>query len=128
MASFSSDTTQRLDAAFSYPFAEPLTAFLSSSRIIAAACVGVTHRHVKADGFGQFQDGHRVCTSDICSVSRVGSFWCVRTLSGSLYVIVTFCDEGGEASLDTFLSFTTAGLTRHLIAITDHNWRPAEHA
>lgn len=110
MSNLSRETAQQLAAAFEYPFGEPVTAFLTNAQIIAAACVGVTHRHVRADVAGQFQDGHRIRTSDIREVSRIGLFWCVHTLSGSLYVIVTFNEVGGEASLDAYLKLLNNGI------------------
>ena len=96
--------------AFTHQFDEPVTAFLTRVQIIAASCVGETHRHVRADSRGQFQDGHRIRTSDIRAAFRVGPFWCVRTFSGSLYVLVTFHDEGGEASFDEFLQLYGGGI------------------
>jgi hypothetical protein len=101
---------KQLALAYSHPFGEPVTAFLTRVQIISASCVGVTHRHVKADSRGQFQDGHRIRTSDIGSVFSVGPFWCVRTVSESLYVLVTFHEEGGKASLDEFLHLHDAGI------------------
>lgn len=99
-----------LKLAFNHPFDEPVTAFLTRVQIIAASCVGVTYRHVRADSRGQFRDGHRIRTSDIRSVFQVRPFWCVRTFSGSLYVLVTFHEEGGEGSLDEFLKLHGAGI------------------
>lgn len=101
---------KQLEVAFAYPFDEPVTAFLTRVQVIAASCIGVTHRHVRADSRGQFQDGHRIRTSDIRSVFQVRPFWCVRTFSGSLYVLVTFHEEGGEGSLDEFLKLHGAGI------------------
>lgn len=101
---------KQLELAYTYPFDEPVTAFLTRVQVIAASCIGVTHRHVRADSRGQFQDGHRIRTSDIRAAFLVGPFWCVRTFSGSLYVVVTFHVEGGEASLDKFLKLHGAGI------------------
>lgn len=110
MSRFLPDVDHQLEAAFQYPFAEPVTAFLTHAQIVAVSCVGVTYRHVRANVLGQFQDGHRIRTSDIRSVAQEGPFWCVRTLSGSLYVIVTFNQEGGKASLDAFLQLHGGGI------------------
>lgn len=101
---------KQLEVAFAYPFDEPVTAFLTRVQIIAASCVGVTYRHVRADSRGQFRDGHRIRTSDIRSVFQVRPFWCVRTFSGSLYVLVTFHEDGGEGSLDEFLQLYDGGI------------------
>lgn len=106
----SANELKQLEVAFAYPFDEPITAFLTRVQVIAASCIGVTHRHVRADSRGQFQDGHRIRTSDVRAAFLVGPFWCLRTFSGSLYVVVTFHMEFGEASLDEFLKLHGAGI------------------
>lgn len=110
--SFGPSATERkqLELAFAYPFDEPVTAFLSRVLIISASCLGVTHRHVRADSRGQFKDGHWIRTSDIGSVLQVGGFWCLRTVTGSFYVLATFSEDGGKASLDQFLQSYGAGI------------------
>lgn len=101
---------KKLEVAFAYPFGEPVTAFLTRAQIISASCLGVTHRHVRADSRGLFQDGHRIVTSDIRSAYQVGAYWCLRTVTGSLYVVVAFSDGVGKASLDEFLLLSGAGI------------------
>lgn len=94
---------QRLATAFTLPFVEPVTAFLSSVLVDANTCLAVCHRHVRADGYGLFQDGHRIRTSEIRRVTEAGPVWCVSTATGSLYVIVTFHQDGGKASFDALV-------------------------
>lgn len=106
----SASEVKELKEAFAYPFDEPVTAFLTRARIISASCLGVTHRHVRADPTGRFQDGHRIRTSDIRSAFQVGPFWCLRTVSGSFYVIATFNQDDGKASLDAFLQLCGGGI------------------
>lgn len=110
MSANTSDASERLQEAIAYPFDEPVTAYLTEALLVAGCCVGVTHRHRKADMFGRFADGHRIRTSDVKRAERRGPFWVLHTESGSLYVIVTFHSDGGEQSLDIFLRLHQAGI------------------
>jgi hypothetical protein len=100
----------RLSQAFDYQFCEPVTAYLTNARIASYCCVGVMHRHIKADSSGRFQDGHRVRTSDILQAEKHGAFWVLHTLSGSFYVIVSFDPHGGRQSLQAFLKLHQQGV------------------
>lgn len=99
-----------LAEAFDYPFGEPVTAYLTDAVIVSCCGFGVMHRHVKAESSGRFQDGHRVRTSDILQAEQHGSFWALRTLSGSFYVIVSFHPRGGRQSLQAFLNLRAQGV------------------
>lgn len=96
-----------LAEAFDYPFGEPVTA----DAVIVSCCgFGAMHRHVKAESSGRFQDGHRLRTSDILQAEQHGSYWALRTLSGSFYVIVSFHVQGGWQSLQMFLKLREQGV------------------
>lgn len=101
---------RRLAEALNYRFGEPVTAYLTNAKIVSCCCIGVMHRHIKADLSGRFQDGHRVRTSDIRQAIQHGAFWVLRTLSGSFYVIASFHPQGGRQSLQTFLKLHTQGV------------------
>lgn len=100
---------KKLAKAIQYPFNEPVTAYFTSAIITACCCVGVVHRHVRADKSGRFQNGTRLRTSDIVRAEKRGSYWMLYTASGSLYVIVTFHPQGGYQSLATFLQMLSKG-------------------
>lgn len=99
-----------LAEAFDCPFGEPVTAYLTDAVIVSCCGFGVMHRHVKAESSGRFQDGHRLRTSYILQAEQHGSFWVLRTLSGSFYVIVTFHPQGGWQSLHEFLKLRELGV------------------
>lgn len=101
---------RRLNSARRAQFSDPVTAFITDALLVAGCCYGVTHAHVRASAFGWFQDGHRICSSDVKSVERSGSYWSVHTESGSHYVIVTFNRLGGRKSIDAFLKLSKRGL------------------
>lgn len=95
--------TMQLQKAFDLWFSEPVTAYLTSACIAAGCCVGVTHRHAKADpDSGRFGDGHLIRTSDIVRIDREHSFWVLRTFSGSFYVVASLHPQGGYESLLAF--------------------------
>lgn len=100
----------RLVEAFKYPFGERVTAYITDATFASCCCVGVTYRHVRADVWGRFQDGHRIRTSDVISAEQRGSFWIIRTASGSFYVIVTFHRQGGRQSLQAFIKLRASGV------------------
>jgi len=93
----------QLQKAFDLQFSEPVTAYLTGACIAVCCCVGVTHRHAKADpDSGRFGDGHLIRTSDVVRIEREHSFWTLRTFSGSFYVVVSFHSQGGYQSLLAF--------------------------
>ncbi|MNF99561.1 hypothetical protein D3C84_824650 [compost metagenome] len=110
MSPTSSYVARRLAQAFNYPFSEPVTAYLTEAMVVACCGFGVMHRHVKADPFGRFQDGHRLRTSDILQAEKPGPFWVLHTRSGSFYVIVSFHPHGGRQSLEAFLKLREQGV------------------
>jgi hypothetical protein len=110
MSAVNLDVGDRLRDAFTYRFNASVTAYLTDAVLIAGCCVGVTHRHNKADGFGRFADGHRIRTSDVKRAEQQGSFWVLHTESGSFYVVVSFDPAGGEQSLHEFLKILRAGI------------------
>lgn len=110
MSTHSESGADRLAEAFNYPFGESVTAYLADAVIVSCCGFGVMHRHVKAEPSGRFQDGHRVRTSDILHAEQHGSFWALRTLSGSFYVIVSFHEQGGWQSLQAFLKLREQGV------------------
>ena len=110
MSPTSSYAARRLAQAFNYPFCEPVTAYLTEVMVVACCCFGVMFRHSKADPFGRFQDGHRLRTSDILRAEQHGSFWVLRTRSGSFYVIASFHQHGGRQSLQAFLKLQEKGV------------------
>lgn len=110
MAKLSHYAARRLARAKGYSFGRTVTAYLTDACIVACAGVGVMHCHVRASATGRFRDGHRVRTSDVCRIERMGPFWVLHTVSGSLYVIVTFDKSGGRRSLDVYCSFDRAAL------------------
>lgn len=66
MRPISPENMQKLRKAQAYPFSQPVTAYLTDARIAACCCLGVTHRHVRADPLGgRFTDGRLIRTSDI---------------------------------------------------------------
>jgi hypothetical protein len=105
----SSYAARRLSQAKHFPFIEPVTAYLTQALITSCCCIGVVHSHVRNDIWGRFQDGNRIRTSDIHSVTREGGFWVLRTESQSRYVLVTFHRHGGRQSLKTFMQFLSRG-------------------
>lgn len=98
----------RLAAALRHPFDTAVTAFLTQVEITACCAIGVVHRHILS-GTGMFDDGHRIRTSDICSVERSGLYWVLITASGSRYVVVTFKRQDGRKSFSAFLTVLTGG-------------------
>lgn len=110
MDSLSRYSRCRLARAYSCYFPELVTAFLTNVIIVSCSGYGVMYRHVKASRVGYFQDGHRLRTSDILHAGRYGSFWALRTVSGSFYVIASFHRKGGRQSLQTFLRLRSKGI------------------
>ncbi|NWB90262.1 hypothetical protein [Pseudomonas agarici] len=110
MSATNPDASDRLKDAISYSFDEPVTAYLTDAVLVAGCCMGVTHRHRKADCFGRFADGHRIRTSDVKHAEQRGPFWVLHTESGSFYVVASFDPEGGEQSLQEFLQLLHAGI------------------
>lgn len=108
----SSYAAGRLVRAMGTSFGRPVTAYLTDAYLVAGCCIGTMYRHVRADAYGRFQDGHRVRTSDVLEAHQRGEFWTLCTLSGSLYVIVTFKKEGGRQSLDVLLEQRNKGMHR----------------
>jgi hypothetical protein len=100
----------RLAQAFGYPFGERVTAYITNATFVSCCCVGVIHRHIRSDWLGQFQDGHRVRTSDVLHAEQRGLYWVFRTASGSFYVIVSFDRHGGRQSLQTLLKLRANGV------------------
>jgi hypothetical protein len=101
---------QLLNEALAYTFSQPVTAYLTEARIMACCCIGVTHRHLRADPIWErFTDGHLIRTSDILRVSQEGAFWVLHTYSGSFYVIASFRADDGYRSLAEYRVFLTSG-------------------
>jgi len=99
----------QLQRAFDLCFSEPVTAYLTSACIAAGCCLGVTHRHAKADpDSGRFSDGHLIRTSDIVRIDREHSYWVLRTFSGSFYVVASLHPQGGYESLLAFKKNSSA--------------------
>lgn len=104
------EVAARLSRAMGTSFGRPVTAYLTDAYLVAGCCIGVVHRHVRADIWGRFQDGSRVRTSDVLKAHLRGEFWVLHTFSGSLYVVVTFMEGGGRQSLDTLLEQRKKGM------------------
>lgn len=102
--------SNRLVCAMDTSFSRPVTAYLTDAYFIAGCCIGVIHRHVKADAYGRFKDGHRVRTSDVIHARQCAGFWTLHTVTGSLYVIVTFKKQGGRHSLGILLELISRGI------------------
>lgn len=101
---------QLLNAALAYAFSQPVTAYLTEASIVACCCVGVTHRHIRADPIWErFTDGHLIRTSDILRVEQEGEFWVLHTYSGSFYVIASLRASDGYQSLMEYRIFLTSG-------------------
>lgn len=91
---------QLLREALAYTFSRPVTAYLTQAHIAACCCLGVTHRHIKADPpWGRFTDGRLIRTSDVLLVELEGEFWVLHTFTGSFYVIASFRADDGYQSL-----------------------------
>lgn len=100
---------QLLNEALAYTFSQPVTAYLTDARI-AVCCLGVTHRHIRADPIsGRFTDGRLIRTSDILRVGQEGRFWVLHTYTGSFYVIASFRADDGYRSLMEYRVFLTSG-------------------
>lgn len=104
------DVSDALARAMGTSFGRGVTAYLTDAYLVAGCCVGVVHRHVRADVFGRFQDGHRMRTSDVLEAHEQGGFWALYTATGSLYVIVTFIEGSGRRSLDVLLEQRAKGM------------------
>lgn len=101
---------QLLREALAYTFSQPVTAYLTESRIAVCCCLGVTHRHIRADPVsGRFTDGRLIRTSVILRVAQEGEFWVLHTYSGSFYVIASFRTDEGYRSLIDYRIFLTSG-------------------
>lgn len=79
------------------------TGFITHARVESPATLtGEVWSHVCSDGFGNFADGHRIETSDICEIhSRGESVW-VTTRSGSDYGILSFAPLGWTYFADIY--------------------------
>lgn len=109
MRSVSPENMQKLLKAHAYPFSKPLTAYLTDAHIAVCCCLGVTHRHVRADPLGgRFADGRLIRTSDILRIELEGEFWVIHTYTGSFYVIASF-QPGGYQSLVDYQKFLPQG-------------------
>ncbi|WP_404440013.1 hypothetical protein [Stutzerimonas chloritidismutans] len=106
----SRDVAVALARAMGTSFGREVTAYLTDAYLVAGCCVGVVLRHVRADVYGRFQDGHRVRTSDVLKAHEQGGFWALYTATGSLYVIVTFIEGSGRQSLDVLLEQRAKGM------------------
>ena len=61
MRSISPENMQKLRKAQASPFSQPVMAYLTDAHIAACCCLGVTHRHVRADPLGgRFTDGRLI--------------------------------------------------------------------
>ena len=109
MRPISPENMQKLRKALAYPFSKPVTAYLTDAHIAACCCLGVTHRHVRADPLGgRFTDGRLIRTSDILRIELEGEFWVLHTYTGSFYVIASF-RPGGYQSLVEYQKFLPQG-------------------
>ena len=101
---------QLLNEAMNCTFSQSVTAYLTEARIIACCCIGVTHRHIRADPVsGQFTDERLIRTSAILRVGQEGGFWVFHTYTGSFYVIASYRADGGYQSLMEYRVFLTSG-------------------
>lgn len=101
---------QLLKDAMNFTFSKPVTAYLTEARMTACCCIGVTHRHIRADLVsGRFTDGRLIRTSDILRVRKEGGFWVLHTYSGSFYVIASFHIDDGYRSLIDYRILLTSG-------------------
>lgn len=96
MRPVSPEDMQQLRKAQAYPFSKPVTAYLTDALIAACCCLGVTHRHVRADPLG----GRLIRTSDILRIELEGEFWVLHTYTGSFYVIASFHPDGYQSLVD----------------------------
>ncbi len=100
---------QKLRKDHAYPFIQQVSDYLYDARIAACCCLGVTHRHVRADPLGgRFTDGRLIRTSDILRIGLEGEFWVLHTYTGSFYVIASF-HPGGYQSLVDYQTFLPQG-------------------
>lgn len=90
-------------------FGRPVTGYLTEAIFVAGCCIGRVHQHIRASVMGRFQDGHRIRTSDVMMADQCVEFWALRTRSGSLYIVLTF-SEDGRASLDQYLELLRRGM------------------
>lgn len=51
------DVAEALARAMGISFGREVTAYLTDAYLVAGCCVGVVHRHVRADVYGRFQNG-----------------------------------------------------------------------
>ena len=87
---------RRLKKAFDFQFSHPLTGYLTGACIKARCCVGLTHRHAKAEpGSGRNCEGRLIRTSDIIRIEREGVFLILCTIRGSNYVIMPVHSHSG---------------------------------
>lgn len=108
-AQLSSQERETLAGAMRVDFGRFVTGYLTYAVLIAGCCFGVVHQHVRANAMGRFQDGHRIRTSDVVGAQQYGEYWALYTRSGSLYVVVTFAEDG-RASLDRHLELLRQGM------------------
>lgn len=70
------------------------TGFVTNAYVVDGALRGEVWKHIRADIFGRFADGHRIETSQIIDVeARENSVW-FETESGSRYGILSFTPFG----------------------------------
>jgi hypothetical protein len=101
---------QLLSESLAFTFSKPVTAYLTEARIADCCCLGVTHRHIRADPVsGLFTDGRLIRTSIILRVGQEGGFWVFHTYTGSFYVIASYRADGGYQSLMEYRVFLTSG-------------------
>lgn len=100
----------KLRRALNTSFGRPVTAYLSDCYFLAGCGLGITYGHARKDMHGRFSDGHRIRTSQVVEAHRHGEFWLLHTYGGSLYVVVTFREEGGLESLYTMLTILLNGI------------------
>lgn len=107
--SLSADERVMLIKALEMDFGRPVTGYLTQSTFVAGCCIGRVHQHIRSSVMGRFQDGHRIRTSDLMKADQCGEFWALRTRSGSLYIVLSFCEDG-RASLDQYLELLRRGM------------------
>lgn len=100
---------EKLAIAMNMDFGRPVTGYLTQATFVAGCCIGRVHQHIRASVMGRFLDGDRIRTSDVMKADQCGEFWTLRTRSGSLYIVLTF-SEDGRASFDQYLELLRRGM------------------
>jgi hypothetical protein len=109
LAQLSDEEREKLAGAMRVEFGRPVTGYLTHAVLVAVCCLGVVYHHIHGSKSGRFQDGHRIRTSDVVGAQQYGEYWALCTHSGSLYVVVTFAEDG-LASLDRHLALRRQGM------------------